>query len=189
MTDRFSIVDSRIAGVKTLQRRPSRDARGYFERMFCALELRDVWNAEAIVQINSSCTAKRGTVRGLHFQHPPHEEVKIVSCVRGAVFDVAVDIRTGSPTFLAWHSEILSADNHRSLLVPRGCAHGFQALTDDCELLYFHSAAFDAASEGGIHALDPALGIQWPEPVGELSARDSAHAALSKDFRGVGSGL
>jgi dTDP-4-dehydrorhamnose 3,5-epimerase len=185
MTERFTIVDSALAGVKALQRKPRSDARGYFERMFCALELRGAWGAESIVQINHSHTAKRGTVRGLHFQRPPHAEAKIVSCLRGAVFDVAVDIRSGSPTFLQWHGEILSADNHRSLLVPRGCAHGFQALTDDCELLYFHSAAFDAGSEGGIHALDPLLGIRWPEPVTELSARDSAHAALPKDFRGV----
>jgi dTDP-4-dehydrorhamnose 3,5-epimerase len=185
MGDRFSIVDSAIEGVITLQRLPRRDARGYFERMFCAVELSEIWAAATIVQINHSSTAKRGTVRGLHFQYPPHDEAKIVSCLRGSVYDVAVDIRAGSPTYLSWHAEILSADNHRSLLVPRGCAHGFQTLTDDCELLYFHSAAFHAGSEGGIHPLDPAVGIRWPEPVSELSARDSAYAPLSKDFRGV----
>src|SRR5688572_9126891 len=172
MGERFSIVDSPIEGVKTLQRLPRRDARGYLERMFCALELHEIWGDATVVQINHSSTGKRGTVRGLHFQYPPHDEAKIVSCLRGSVFDVAVDIRAGSRTFLNWHAEILSSDNHRSLLVPRGCAHGFQTLTDDCELLYFHSAAFHAGSEGGIHALDPAVGIRWPEPVVELSARD-----------------
>jgi len=185
MTERFNIIDSPIEGVKILERQPRSDARGYFERTFCANELREVWNAEAIVQINRTSTAKRGTVRGLHFQYPPHEEVKIVSCLRGAIFDVAVDVRAGSPTFLQWHAEVLSADNHRSLVVPRGCAHGFQTLTDDCELLYFHSAAFNPGSEGGIHALDPLVGIRWPEPISELSPRDSKHAALSKEFRGV----
>src|SRR5262245_16310016 len=107
MTERFNIIDSPIEGVKILERKPRSDARGYFERTFCANELREVWNAQAIVQVNRSTTAKRGTVRGLHFQYPPHEEVKIVSCLRGAVFDVAVDVRAGSPTFLQWHAEVL----------------------------------------------------------------------------------
>jgi dTDP-4-dehydrorhamnose 3,5-epimerase len=185
MTSRFGIIDSHIAGVKSLQRRPLADARGFFERVFCAIELREVWGSGAIVQINYSRTTVRGTVRGLHFQYPPHQEMKLVSCLRGAVFDVAVDVRAGSPTFLQWHSEVLSADNRRSLLVPQGCAHGFQTLTDDCELLYLHNAPFHADSEGGIHPLDPTLGIRWPQPFAELSQRDSSHAPLTDAFRGV----
>jgi dTDP-4-dehydrorhamnose 3,5-epimerase len=189
MTDRFRIVDSRIAGVRTLERRPRTDARGSFERLFCAIELGEAWGSAPIVQINRSSTARRGTVRGMHFQHPPYQETKIVSCLRGAVFDVAVDVRAGSPTFLQWHAEILSADNHRSLLVPRGCAHGFQTLADDCELLYLHDAPFRSDSEGGIHPLDARVGIAWPEAVRDLSERDSKHPPLTEAFRGVANEL
>ena len=96
-------------------------------------------------------TASRGTVRGMHFQHPPHAETKFVSCLRGEVFDVAVDLRNGSPTFLHWHAEILSADNHRTLVIPEGFAHGFQTLSDDCEMLYFHTAAYNPEAEGGLN--------------------------------------
>jgi dTDP-4-dehydrorhamnose 3,5-epimerase len=186
MTQRFSITDSKLKGVRILQRLPRLDARGYFERMFCAEELHECWAADSIAQVNHTRTLRRGTVRGMHFQYPPHQETKLVSCLRGEVFDVAVDVRSGSPTFLQWHAERLSEDNHRCLLVPKGCAHGFQTLTDDCELLYFHSAPFSADSEGGLHPLDPALGISWPLEVGELSARDSAHSLVNASaFRGV----
>ena len=101
------------------------------------------------------------------------------------MFDVAVDVRAGSPTFLQWHSEILSADNHRSLLVPRGCAHGFQALTDDCELLYLHTASYNPSSEGGLRHDDPRLAIAWPLPAQDLSHRDLSHPLLGADFTGV----
>jgi dTDP-4-dehydrorhamnose 3,5-epimerase len=182
---RFEVLDSPLPGLKTLQRQPLRDARGYFERMFCSSDLAPLLGTETIVQINHTSTVKRGTLRGMHFQRAPHQEIKIVSCLRGAVFDVAVDIRAGSATFLHWHSEILSADNHRSLLVPKGFAHGFQTLTDDCELLYLHTAAFHAESEGGLHPLDQAVAVRWPEPVAELSARDSSHPHITQAFRGL----
>jgi len=130
-------------------------------------------------------TARKGTVRGMHFQRPPHAEMKLVSCVRGEVFDVAVDLRRGSPTFLRWHAERLSADNNRALLIPQGFAHGFQALTDDAELIYCHSAAYDAASEGGLNPRDPRLAIAWPLPITELSARDAQAAMLDAAFTGM----
>jgi dTDP-4-dehydrorhamnose 3,5-epimerase len=121
----------------------------------------------------------------MHFQPPPHSEMKLVSCVRGEVFDVAVDLRRGSPTFLRWHAERLSADNNRALLIPQGFAHGFQALTDDAELIYCHSAAYDAASEGGLNPRDPRLAIAWPLPITELSARDAQAAMLDAAFTGM----
>jgi dTDP-4-dehydrorhamnose 3,5-epimerase len=121
----------------------------------------------------------------MHFQYPPYAETKIVSCLHGEVFDVAVDLRRGSPTFLHWHAEILSAENHRTLLIPEGFAHGFQALSEDCELLYFHTAAYQPSSEGGLNAQDPRLQIRWPQAVIELSSRDAAHPLLDEGFVGV----
>jgi dTDP-4-dehydrorhamnose 3,5-epimerase len=108
-----------------------------------------------------------------------------VNCLRGEVFDVAVDLRHGSPTFLHWHAEILSANNHRTLLIPEGFAHGFQTLTEDCELLYFHTAAYQPSAEGGLNAQDSKLDIRWPEPVIELSSRDAAHPSVNVAFVGL----
>ena len=118
-----------------VQRQPLQDARGLFERMFCADELAAAGWTQPIAQINHSVTRQRGSVRGLHYQRPPHAEMKLVSCLRGEVWDVAVDLRAGSPTFLQWHAEHLSPSNACALLIPPGFAHGFQALTDDAELL------------------------------------------------------
>jgi dTDP-4-dehydrorhamnose 3,5-epimerase len=121
----------------------------------------------------------------MHFQHPPNAEKKIVCCLRGEVWDVAVDVRRGSPTFLKWHAELLSPDRHRALFIPEGFAHGFQTLSPDCALLYVHTAAYSRASEGAVHAQDPRLGIAWPIPVSELSPRDAQHPMLTDDFRGI----
>jgi dTDP-4-dehydrorhamnose 3,5-epimerase len=111
--------------------------------------------------------------------------MKLVSCLRGEVWDVAVDLREGSPTFLQWHAERLSADNGVALLIPEGFAHGFQTLGDDVEMLYCHSAAYTSAAEGGLHPQDPRLGIAWPVAVTELSARDAGHPAITEEFKGV----
>jgi dTDP-4-dehydrorhamnose 3,5-epimerase len=176
---RFSIQSTPLAGLCLLQRHPIGDERGYLERLFCFQELQSIIEQRAILQINHSLTAKAGTLRGLHFQHPPHAEMKLVSCLCGEVFDVAVDLRQGSPTFLHWHAEHLSADNHRTLAIPEGFAHGFQTLTADCELLYLHTAAYQPTAEGGLDALDPALAIHWPLPISDRSARDQAHAPIT----------
>jgi dTDP-4-dehydrorhamnose 3,5-epimerase len=161
------------------------DARGRFERLFCADELRAAGWTRPVAQVNRTVTAHRATVRGLHYQRAPYAEMKLVSCTRGAVWDVAVDLRAGSPTFLRWHAERLSADEGTALLVPEGCAHGFQALVDDVELVYCHSAAYVLEAEGGLHAQDPRLAIDWPLPVEGLSVRDASHPPIGGDFRGV----
>lgn len=171
---RFDIVETPIAGVVALVRKPLGDARGAFERLYCATDLAPVLGDRTVVQINRSLTGEAGTLRGLHFQHPPHAETKFVSCLRGAIFDVAVDLRRGSPTYLAWHGRILSADNHESLVVPEGCAHGFQTLVDGCEVLYLHTAFHAPEAEGGLDACDPGIGVAWPLPVGARSQRDLA---------------
>lgn len=185
MSDRFEILATPITGLHALQRKPIGDSRGYLERLFCADELQALIPGRDIVQVNHTLTAGRGTVRGLHFQHPPHAEMKFVHCLRGEVFDVAVDLRRGSPTFLHWHAEVLGADNHRTFVIPEGFAHGFQALTDDCEMLYFHTAAYSREAEGGLNAEDPRLAIRWPLPVAGLSPRDAAQPPLDDDFQGI----
>jgi len=174
-----------MAGLTVVQRRRQEDNRGSFSRLFCATELMPAGFTLPVAQINQTVTGRRGSVRGLHFQRPPHAEDKFVSCLRGEIFDVAVDLRKGSPTFLQWHGEILSADNARSLLIPQGFAHGFQTLTDDCELIYLHSRPYAPESEGALHVSDPALAIQWPLPITEISARDQSHGFLSADFQGI----
>lgn len=185
MTRRLGIESTRLRDVCVLQRHPIGDARGYFERLFCDDELAGWLGGRAIRQVNHTLTAAAGTVRGLHFQHPPHAEAKIVTCLRGEVFDVAVDLRRGSPTFLQWHGERLSATNHRSLLLPPGVAHGFQSLVEDVELLYFHTEPFAPEAEGGVHPRDPRVAVDWPLPIAALSDRDEHHPWLQDAFDGL----
>lgn len=184
-SSRFTCTALPLPGLVRVQRQPLQDTRGLFERMFCAQDLAAAGWTQPIQQINHSLTHQRGSVRGLHYQNPPHAEMKLVSCLRGQVWDVAVDLRPDSPGFLQWHAERISADNGNALLIPPGFAHGFQALTDDAELLYCHSAAYAPGAEAGLHPLDPRLAIAWPLPVAEMSARDSSHAWLTDTFEGV----
>lgn len=185
MSGRFDIVATALAGLQLIRRLPIRDERGWLERMYCADEFAALMSGQAIAQINRTLTTQQGTVRGMHFQMPPHMEAKLVSCLKGAVFDVAVDVRRDSPTFLHWHGELLSAENHHSLLIPPGFAHGFQTLEADCELLYLHSERFAPQAEAGLNARDPRLAIHWPQPIGARSARDATHPLLGSDFQGV----
>lgn len=182
---RLVITHLPLAGLKLITRHRLGDSRGSFSRLFCAEELAPAGWTKSIAQINHTVTPKIGTVRGMHFQPPPYSEMKLVTCLRGEVYDVAVDLRQGSATFLSWHGEILSADNSRAMLIPKGLAHGFQALTDDVELLYFHSAPYAAGFEGGVQPIDPQLGITWPMPIAMLSERDSAHSLLTESFTGI----
>ena len=185
MSERFDVLDTPIEGLKVVQLKPQKDDRGYFERLFCVDELRAVMGGKGIRQINHSSTSRKGTVRGMHFQHPPHAEIKFVSCLRGEVFDVAVDLRRDSSTFLRSHAEVLSPENHKTLLIPEGFAHGFQALADDSQVVYLVSVAYEPAAEAGIHPEDPLLRIAWPLPVKGLSRRDSARPYLDEDYAGI----
>lgn len=161
------------------------DERGKFTRLFCELELKSVLSGRHIVQINHSCNSKRGTIRGLHYQNPPLAEMKIIRCLKGRVWDVAVDLRADSPTFLNWHAEELTTQNQRMLIIPEGCAHGFQILEDESELLYLHTAAYNPDAESGIAWNDPRLDINWPLAVSDISDRDRSHACISDDFSGI----
>jgi dTDP-4-dehydrorhamnose 3,5-epimerase len=182
---RLEISDTTLAGLKQVRRQRLGDARGFLSRLFCSDELAVAGWQRPIAQVNHTFTAQRGTVRGLHFQHAPHAETKLVTCLRGEVWDVAVDVRQGSPTFLRWHAQRLSAENGVGLWIPAGFAHGFQTLTEDVEMLYFHDAAHAAQAEGGLNPADERLALDWPLPIEGLSVRDQAQAALTDEFKGV----
>jgi dTDP-4-dehydrorhamnose 3,5-epimerase len=183
--NRLTVSELALDGLKLVERRRLGDPRGFLARMFCNEELSAAGWRQPIAQINHTQPARCGTVRGMHFQHPPHAEMKLVSCIRGEVFDVAIDLRAGSPTFLHWHAERLSAENGRAMLIPEGFAHGFQALSDDAELIYCHSAPYCATHEAGLNPGDPELAIAWPLQIVDLSARDAAHSMLDGTFAGV----
>ena len=182
---RFAIHDTPITGLQLIERKPIGDGRGFLQRLFCQKSLESLLHGKTIRQINHTLTRKLGAVRGMHFQYPPHAEVKIISCLKGKVWDVAIDLRRGSPSFLQHHPVTLSEDVPQSYLIPEGFAHGFQALTPDCELIYFHTADYNATAEAGLNALDPRLGISWPVAISERSRRDAAHPMLSDSFAGI----
>lgn len=174
-----------IAGVYEATTTTLGDNRGVFARLFCADELAAAHGGRPIVQINQSITRAVGAIRGLHYQHPPHAEAKWVRCLQGRVFDVAVDLRRGSPTFRRWHAVELDGERRNALFVPEGCAHGFQVLTPDSALLYLHTAAYAPGAEGGVRWNDPAIGVDWPLPAQDMSARDAAHPLLDDAFEGI----
>lgn len=185
MSKRFDVQETPLPGLRLIRRNPLADQRGYLERLFCEDELADLIGDRRIVQINHTLTGRQGVVRGMHFQSPPGAEMKMVTCLRGSVFDVAVDVRQGLPTFLQWHAQVLSADNHCTFVIPEGYAHGFQTLSTDCEMLYFHTNAYSPAAEGGLNPRDPALAIEWPLEIADMSERDGSHPPVAEGFRGV----
>lgn len=160
------------------------DSRGFFSRYFCEKEYSSHDLETRWVQMNTSLTRQPGSVRGLHFQRPPKAEAKVVRCLSGAIWDVLVDLRMGSPSFGKWLGFELNDDNRTMLYIPKGFAHGFQTLTDNCEMLYFHTATYQAGVEGGLNALDFRLAIKWPLGVTILSNRDRSHPMLTNEFEG-----
>ena len=155
------------------------DARGYFARAWCEREFVQAGLNPRLVQASISHNRRRGTLRGMHYQIAPHTEVKIVSCVAGAIYDVIVDLRPASPTYRTWQGFELSAENRRQLYVPAGFAHGFQTLTDAAELNYLISAFYEPAASTGISYADPTIGIRWPLPVAVISDRDRSWGRLA----------
>ena len=174
-----------IADLMVVESKAFKDQRGAFGRLFCEQDLSSVIGQRKIVQINQSCTADVGAVRGMHFQHAPHAEMKLVRCLKGKVWDVAVDLRPQSPSYKRWYAQELSPQNARMIVIPEGFAHGFQVLEAGSELLYLHTSFYKPESEGGVRHDDPELGISWPLPVNDISARDSGHAYIDTSFRGI----
>ncbi len=181
----MNITATAIPGVMVVETGRHTDHRGSFSRLYCERELAPTLGNRRIVQINHSRTSAVGAIRGMHFQRPPHAEMKLVRCLKGRVWDVAVDLRASSPTFLNWHAEELTPENTRMLVIPEGCAHGFQVMEPDSELLYLHTAFYTPNAEGGIRHDDPRVGIAWPLRVTDISLRDAAHPLICPDFHGI----
>lgn len=181
----MKIEETPIPGVKVVRSSPFEDERGRFARLFCEKELAPLLGERRIVQINHSMTMEKGALRGMHYQNPPHAEMKMIRCLRGKVWDVALDLRRGSPTFLRWYGTELSPDHFNMMVIPEGCAHGFQVIEPASELLYLHTAFYEKSAEGAVKYDDPAAGISWPLPVTDLSQRDREHLPLAQSFSGV----
>lgn len=179
------IKDLPLAGLKLVERQNIGDDRGYLCRIFCVEELLTYGWKKPVAQINHTYTSKKGTIRGLHYQNPPYSEMKLVTCIRGQVWDVAVDLRPNSESFLKWHGQILSAENCHAMLIPEGFAHGFQSLSNDVELLYLHTEVYTSHSEAGLRFDDDILNINWPLSITEISERDQTHALLTSKFNGI----
>jgi dTDP-4-dehydrorhamnose 3,5-epimerase len=180
----MKFIETPLPGAYVIELEPIRDERGLFTRTFCQEEFGQIGFHKQIVQINHSVTRKRGTIRGMHYQHPPACEAKLIRCIHGGVFDVMVNLRADSPTFLHHYGVELSKNNMRMVFIPEGFAHGFQTLTDETELIYHHSAFYSHKCEHGLRYDDPALAIHWPLPAGAVSLKDQSHPLIDDRFKG-----
>lgn len=174
-----------LNGLFLIEPEPFQDNRGLFTRIFCTQELQTIGFSGRIDQVNRSVTKKMGTIRGMHYQQPPKSEIKIVSCLRGKVFDVAIDLRAGSSTLFKWFGVRLTENNMKALYIPEGFAHGFQTLAPDSELLYFHSRAYSPSHEAAVRWDDPSINIDWPLIPEEISEKDKKHPLLNDSFTGI----
>lgn len=174
-------METRLSNVLLFIPEPVMDARGYFARTFCEREFAQKGLDIHFVQHSISVSKLKGTVRGMHFQREPHGEVKVVSCRQGSIHDVILDLRPGSPTYLMWQAFELSAQNRHHLYVPKGCAHGFQTLTDNAEVAYLISAFYEPSASTGVRYNDPAFGITWPLPPVEVSEKDKTWPEFTSD--------
>jgi dTDP-4-dehydrorhamnose 3,5-epimerase len=179
------IIDTPIADLFVVETNSLIDDRGAFGRFFCDKELAPIIGNRNIVQINHSRTSAVGTIRGMHFQYPPHAEMKLVRCLKGKVWDVAVDLRPTSHNFKQWYAQELSANNAFMMVIPEGFAHGFQVLEAESELLYLHTALYNKESESGLRYDDPFIDIYWPLKLTEISKRDSSIAFIDTTFNGI----
>lgn len=174
-----------LKGCYVIELNPFTDERGWFARTYCKNEFAAIGHIKEWVQLNHSFTYKQGTIRGMHYQLPPFAEIKLVRCIAGAVYDVVIDLRKGSPTFLQSFGTELSPANKKMMYIPEGYAHGFQTLSDNCELIYHHSQFYEAGVEAGIKYDDPKLNIVWPSSITNISERDKQHPFLDENFKGV----
>ena len=177
--------ETALKGSFIISLRPYSDERGWFARTYCKKEFAAIGHDKEWVQLNHSFTAAKGTIRGMHFQHPPFSEIKMVRCIAGAVLDVIVDIRKDSATFLQWFGIELSAANQQMIYIPEGFAHGFQTLESNSELIYHHTEFYQQGVEGGLLYNDPLLNIQWPLAIQNISERDTNHPLLDNNFKGI----
>jgi dTDP-4-dehydrorhamnose 3,5-epimerase len=176
-------VETPIAGAFAVHHEVRSDARGRFKRQYCEREFAEAGLSTRWLQVNHSVTLGKGSIRGMHFQRPPAAEAKLVSCSSGRAFDVLVDLRRGSPTFLKWTG--VEIDEATSFYLPEGCAHGFQTLTEEVHLIYQHSAFYAPDTEGGVRFDDSAIGIEWPVAVTTVSDRDRSFPLIDDSFEGI----
>ncbi len=181
----MNFIKTHLEGLFCLETSSFNDERGMFARLFCHKEFEEHGLVFPLAQINTSTTVQKGTIRGMHYQNPPFAEIKIVRCLQGACYDVAIDLRKDSPTFLQYHAEILSAENMKAFYIPKGFAHGFQTLKENTQLLYMHSEFYNPEHEASINYLDPKIDIQWQEKVKNISEKDKNHLFITKDFKGL----
>jgi dTDP-4-dehydrorhamnose 3,5-epimerase len=177
--------ESDISGVFVVETSRREDSRGSFYRAFCDVELDSVLEGRSIRQVNVSRTSAVGAIRGLHFQYPPKAEMKLVRCIRGAVWDVVVDLRKGSGTFLKWRGFSLAERDAQMIVIPEGCGHVFQVLEPASQLLYLHTEVYAPEFEGGVRYDDLRVGIEWPLLVSDVSERDKRHGLLGETFEGI----
>ena len=170
----------KLKGASELLLKKKSDDRGWFVRLFCKNELLSINKSKNIKQINSSFTKKKGTIRGFHYQEIPYQEDKLVTCLQGDVYDVIVDIRPNSPTFGKWINTIISSEKMNAIYIPKGFAHGYQTLSNNCQILYFHTEFYKKESENGFSYNSPFLNIKWPLKITNISKKDSK----LRDFRG-----
>lgn len=181
----ISKLNTDIEGILLIKSESFDDERGTFARLFCSSALESVMKGLTIKQINTSYTKVKGSIRGLHFQNPPRSEMKLIRCLKGAIWDVAVDLRNGSPTFLSSFGIRLAAEELTMLVIPEGFAHGFQTLEPDTELLYLHTEFYSPSHEAGVRFDDPVFKIDWPLAPKEVSERDKSHALIDSAFSGI----
>lgn len=181
----MKIMSTPLDGVVIVETTKQGDHRGEFFRAYCQRELDSIVGERQILQINVSQTNTVGAIRGMHYQLQPQAEMKLIRCIKGKVWDVAVDLRAESKTYLQWYAEELSADTAKMLVIPEGCAHGFQVLEEDSELLYLHTAFYSPEAEGAVRYNDPRLRIQWPLDATDISERDRQHPLIDSNFNGI----
>lgn len=174
-----------INGLYTIDLDLFKDERGWFARIYCKEEFKKIGHSKEWVQLNHSFTKHKGAIRGMHYQHLPYSEIKLVRCISGTVYDVVIDLRKNSSTFLKWFGVELSAENKKMIYIPEGFAHGFQAMSNNCEIIYHHTNFYTRNAEEGIKYNDPLLKLNWPLPISEISERDQEHPYLSENFKGI----
>ena len=184
--NRFNIRKLSLSGLIEIIQLPIIDNRGFFSRIYCQDIFKELSFCKSISQINHTFTAKSGTIRGMHYQLPPATETKMITCLKGKIYDVVIDIRKNSSTFLESFSIELSSELNNSLIIPKGFAHGFQTLVNDVELLYLHDTAYNKVLESGLNPNDTNLKIKWPMKASLISERDLNHPFVeSINFKGI----
>ncbi len=181
----MQFIESCLKDLYTIELQPLTDERGFFTRTFCKEKFSSIGFKEEFVQFNHSFNSLKGTIRGMHYQKPPFSETKLIRCIQGSVYDVAIDLRKNSPTYLQYFGVELSAENLKCILIPHGFAHGFQTLEDNTALIYHHSNFYTPNTEGGIRYNDPTINIQWKFPPINVSQRDLNHPLINNNFQAL----